>query len=67
MKATTISKVKAGEYFTFKPIEEPKESQVYVRGDYDRSLKKYEYSKFTDCGAFGFAKRDRVVYVDFYF
>lgn len=67
MKATTISKLKAGAYFTLHPVEEPTERQVYVRGDYDRSLKKYEYYKFADTCAFNFAKRDRIVYVDFIF
>lgn len=67
MRATTISKIKAGEYFTFQPIEEPTEKQVYIRGDYERSLRRYEYSKFTDVCNSKFAKGDRVVYVDFYF
>lgn len=67
MRATTISKIKRGEYFTFKPIEEPIINQVYVRGDYDRSIRKYEYYKFADIGAYNFAKRDRIVYVDFFF
>lgn len=67
MKATTISKIKAGEYFTFKPIENPTEKQVYVRGDYERSLKKYEYYKFADCCSYNYAKGDRIVYIDFEF
>ncbi len=67
MKATTISKLKVGQYFTFKPIEEPTEKQVYVRGDYDKSIRKYEYYNFADVCFLNFAKRDRIVYVDFIF
>jgi hypothetical protein len=44
----TIKSLKQGEYFTLKQIEEPKESQVYVKGDYDRSMKMYSCYKFDD-------------------
>ena len=35
-----LKNVKQGEYFTLRPIAEPKESQVYIRGEYDRYEKK---------------------------
>ena len=67
MKAILLSKVKKGDYFTFKPIEEPTENQVYVRSEYDRSSKKYEYYKFADVCHYGCRKGNTIVYVDFYF
>lgn len=39
MDTKSISQLKKGDYFTLKSIEEPNESQVYVRGDYDRSTR----------------------------
>lgn len=44
----TIKDLKIGDYFTIKPIEEPKETQVYIRGEYDRSSKKYCCGRFDD-------------------
>ena len=35
-----IKELKKGEFFTLKPTNEPKENQVFIRGDYDRSMKK---------------------------
>lgn len=62
-----IKDLKKGEFFTLKPIDEPKESQVYIRGDYDRSEKKYECGKFSDISAYRMFKGDKVVYTDFTF
>ena len=67
MEATTIEKVKKGDYFTLKPIEYPKENQVWVREDYDRSQKKYGASKFSDFCHDRYFKRGTIVYVDFTF
>ena len=43
-----VKDLKKGDYFTMKPLEKPKENQVYIRGDYDRSSKKYSCEKFSD-------------------
>lgn len=67
MKATKLKDLKNGDYFTLKPVEEPASSLVYVRGDYDRSLRKYEVYKFLDCRDFRYKKGDLIVYVDFIF
>ena len=67
MKETTISQLKKGDFFTLIPIEEPKESQVYVRDEYNRSTKKYEAYKFEDISDFREFKGDKKVYIDFYF
>lgn len=63
----TVKDLKKGEYFTLKPIECPKESQVFVRGEYDRAEKKYECSKFSDFCSFRYLKPETVVYTDFIF
>ena len=62
-----LKDLKRGEYFTLKPIEEPKDSQVYVKGDYDRSQKKYECDKFSDISACRYLKANTMVYTDFIF
>ena len=48
MEQKLLKDVKKGEFFTKKPIEEPKETQVFSRGDQDKSERKYEVSRFSD-------------------
>lgn len=67
MIQTTIRELKEGDYFTFRPIEEPKERQVYVRSHYDRSGKKFAYFPYTDMMNEHFANGNRIVYTDFIF
>lgn len=67
MKAVKLSTLKKGDFFTLKPIEEPTVSQVYVRDDYDRSLKKFDSHKFINSCSSHFFKGDKIVYVDFFF
>lgn len=67
MKAVLLRNLKKGDYFTLRPVEEPKESQVYVRGDYNRDVKKYDVSKFFDICDWRLMRGDRIVYVDFIF
>ena len=62
-----LKDLKKGEYFTLKPIEEPKENQVYIRGEYDRTEKKYECGKFSDISYTRYINGDREVYIDFTF
>lgn len=64
MKLRELNK---GEWFTLKPISEPKASQVYIREDYDRSEKKYVCGKFSDISASRLLKPDTTVYTDFTF
>ena len=63
----TVKQLKNGEFFTLKPIAEPKETQVYIRRDYDRSAKKYECGKFSDISYSRLLKGDTEVYTDFVF
>lgn len=67
MKQTTLKEVKPGEYFTFKAIEEPSEKQVYIREGYNRSTRKYGYSKFADICDSKERKGETIVYIDFTF
>lgn len=66
-KPKKLKNVKQGEYFTLRPIAEPKESQVYIRGEYDRYKKKYECIKFSDMCNSRLFKGDKKVYTDFIF
>lgn len=63
----TVKELKKGQFFTLKQIEEPTESQVYIRGEYERSSKKYSCGKFSDISCGKMLKGDRVVYTDFTF
>lgn len=62
-----LKDLKIGEYFTIKQIENPRESQVYIRGEYDRSDKKYCCGKFSDISASRLFDGSKEVYVDFTF
>ena len=43
-----LKDLKRGDFFTLKPIAEPMDSQVYIRGEYDRTERKYWCGKFDD-------------------
>lgn len=63
-----IKDLKKGDFFTLKPTgETPRESKVFIRGDYNRSEKKYECGKFSDISVSRMFKGDREVYTDFTF
>ena len=47
MEKKTIKDLKRGEYFTLNPIEEPQESQVWVRGEYIPEAKAYSTYKLS--------------------
>lgn len=62
-----LKDLKKGDYFTGKNIEYPTEKQVYIKGDYDRSLKKYRCINFSDISKEIFLKPDTEIFVDFIF
>lgn len=62
-----LKELKKGDWFTLKPIEYPKGSQVYVRGDYIRSDKKYSCCKWSDINSERLLKGTTKVYTDFIF
>ena len=63
----TVKQLKRGDFFTKKNVEEPKESQVWIRGDYIREMKKFECQSFYDANKFCYLKGDREVFVEFTF
>ena len=63
----TIKDLKRGDFFTKKPIEYPTESQVWVRGEYDRSSKKYECHRWDDVNHTSYLKATTQVYTDLIF
>lgn len=63
----TIKDLKKGEFFTRKPIENPKETQVYIKGDYDRSTKTYDCTRFDDISRTISLKASAQVYTEFVF
>lgn len=66
--AVKLRNLKKGDYFTRKPIEYPKESQVFIKDDYDRETKKFLAIKFNDAGGNGILlSGDTIVYTDFFF
>lgn len=65
--AKKLKNVKKGEWFTLKPIEEPKANQVWIKGHYERSEKKYSCYNFDDVCKERFFKSDKIVYCEFYF
>ena len=65
----TIKQIKKGDFFVLKPHNETeaKESEVYIRGEYDRTEKKYECQKWNDICSTRYFKGDKEVYQDFIF
>ena len=63
----SLRDLKPGQFFTRKPIDAPKESQVWVRGAYDRSQKKYECTNWADTSRTIYLKGETNVYTDFIF
>ena len=63
----TLKDLKKGEYFTLKEIDTPKESQIYVKGEYDKSSKTYSCCKFDDMNTERFYKGSKIVFTGFTF
>ena len=64
-----LKELKHGDFFTRKSMNgrEAKESQVYIKDDYDRSTKKYWCQKWNDISKGIELKGDAEVYTDFIF
>ena len=63
----TIRELKKGEFFTKKDILHPNETQVWIKGDYDRALKRYECTRFSDCNDMQYIRGDKEVYTNLIF
>lgn len=62
-----IRDLRQGDYFTLKQIDEPKESQVWIRGEYDRSTRTYSAINFADVNRERYFKGNREVHTEFTF
>lgn len=63
----TLKELKKGDFFTLKNISYPKESQVYIKGDYDRSTKTYECMAFNDICKFKYITGKKEIFTNFTF
>ena len=64
MQQTTVRWVAKGEYVKFKATES---APVWVRGDYSRESKKYEFYAFDDINKVAYKKADSGVFIGFSF
>lgn len=62
-----LKDLKPGDYFTKKPIAEPKEHQVWIRQACDRSTKKYEIVRWDDVCDTQLMSGDKEVFTEFVF
>lgn len=63
----TIKELKKGDWLTLKPIAEPKENQVWIRGEYDRATNRYSLTNWADINRERFVKGTAAAYTDFTF
>ena len=64
MKQTELRNVKHGEFFRLANSES---APVWVRGDYNRSSKKFEAYKYYDVNYWNEFSGSRIVFIDFIF
>lgn len=64
---TTVKALKKGELFTKKEIENPTEMQVWIRGKYDRSVKRYEIQCWGDTNKIEYVKGETAAYTEIRF
>lgn len=64
---TKLKDLKKGEYFTIKSIDYPKESQVWIKDEYDRTECKYCCIRFDDISESRLYAGNKEVYTDFTF
>lgn len=57
-----IKELKKGDFFVLKDIEFPKDNQVWIRGEYDRSTKTYSAINYTDMNRERFFKGDKIIF-----
>ena len=62
-----LKDIKKGDWFTLKEIAEPKESQVYIKGDYDKASKTFSVCKYSDTNSERFLKGTKEVFTEFTF
>ena len=63
----TIKELARGDYFTKRDIRYPSDNQVWIRGEYDRSARRYSCTRFSDISDSQLIPGDKVVFCDFFF
>lgn len=64
---TTVKELRKGDFFTKKPVTNPKDNQVWIKGNYCRDIKKYECQNFDDMNKYCYLPGDKIIYTDFIF
>lgn len=62
-----VKQLKEGEFFTKKQIADPSDDQVWIRGNYIRTEKKYECINFDDANRYCYLPADKEVFTNFVF
>ena len=62
-----LRNLKKGTFFTKKEIAYPNDSQVWVKGDYVRSMKRFECYRYSDVNDIQYIRPDKIVYTDLTF
>ena len=64
-----LKELKKGDFFSLKPHGERhiKDSQVYIKGEYDRTEKKYDCGRADDISYSRYFDGNKTVYTDFIF
>ena len=63
-----LKELNRGDLFTLKPYwGEVKDSQVYIKGEYDRTKRKFDCGRCDDISYSRFISGDTEVYTDFIF
>ena len=62
-----LKDLKKGDWFTLKNISEPKDNQVWIKDEYNRSSKKYLCIRWSDISDSKEISGDKEVYTNFIF
>jgi hypothetical protein len=67
LEVVTVRELKPGEFFTLHAYTDPDAERVYIRGEYDRSERRYICGKFSGIGAGRYFKPGAEVITGFTF
>lgn len=67
--AIKLRDLKEGDYFCLKSLgeKEAKDSQIWIKGEYDKSSRKYSCTKFSDVNHEHLFDGNKLVFIDFIF
>ena len=64
---TAIKELKKGDFFTKKAMANPRDNQVWIKGNYCRDIKKYECVCYDDINRFTYIPGNKLIYTNFIF